>query len=132
MGVERVVALIEQAATGPATKSADVFIVAQGEAPLRAAMRLADSLRRAEPSRRIELNLGGGNFKAQFRRADRSGAPLAIVMGEDELSRGVVQLKPLREGAGEPTNVSMDEVVTAVGRWLSTHLPKNSQQERRA
>ncbi|MFM7432959.1 MAG: ATP phosphoribosyltransferase regulatory subunit, partial [Gammaproteobacteria bacterium] len=71
MGVERVVALIEQAGTAPAAAAADVYLVAQGEAPLRTAMRLADALRRELPARRIELNLGGGNFKAQFRRADR-------------------------------------------------------------
>ena len=126
MGVERVVALIEQAGTAPPAKVADVYIVAQGDLALRQAMRIADELRRADPARRIELNLGGGNFKAQFRRADRSGAPLAIVLGEDELARRVVQLKPLREGAGEPAEVAIDTVTAVVGQWLSTHHSKNS------
>ena len=43
---------------------------------------------RERPRLRFELNLGGGNFKAQFRRADKSGAPLALIIGEDELARG--------------------------------------------
>ena len=58
-------------------------------------------LRDALPHRRFELNLGGGNFKAQFRRADRSRAALALIIGEDELARGVVALKPLRLEAGQ-------------------------------
>ncbi len=47
------------------------------------------------------MNLGGGNFKAQFRRADHSGARLALVLGDDELERGAASLKPLRQEAGQ-------------------------------
>jgi histidyl-tRNA synthetase len=50
---------------------------------------------------KVHVNLGGGNFKAQFRRADRSGAQLALVLGDDELARGVAQVKPLRQEAGQ-------------------------------
>jgi len=121
MGVERVVALIEQAGSAPAAPAADIFVVAQGAAALRAAMPLAETLRAAMPARRIELNLGGGNFKAQFRRADRSGAPLALVIGEDELARGVLQLKPLREGLGDTAEIRIDEATAAVGRWFANH-----------
>ena len=49
----------------------------------------------------VELNVGGGNFKAQFRRADRSGAALALILGEEELARGVVGVKPLRDTSGQ-------------------------------
>lgn len=119
MGVERVVALIELAGSAPPPRGADVYLVTQGEAPLRAAMRLADELRRALPGRRIELNLGGGNFKAQFRRADRSGAPLALVLGEDELARGVVQVKPLREGAPPQGEAPIAAAAAAVSEWLA-------------
>jgi histidyl-tRNA synthetase len=121
MGVERVVALIEQSGSAPAAPVADIFVVAQGAAALRAAMPLAEGLRAAMPARRIELNLGGGNFKAQFRRADRSGAPIALVIGEDELARGVLQLKPLREGLGETTEIRIDEATTALSRWFVHH-----------
>jgi histidyl-tRNA synthetase len=71
------------------------------------------------PGRRIEFNLGGGNFKAQFRRADRSGAALALVLGEDELARGAVQLKPLREGAGSTLEAPLATAASAVGHWFS-------------
>ncbi|MSR00193.1 MAG: histidine--tRNA ligase [Gammaproteobacteria bacterium] len=97
MGVERVVALIEQTASAPPLGCADIYLAVQGQAAVRVALSLAEQLRAALPGKRVELNLGGGNFKAQFRRADRSGARLALVLGEDELNRGVVQLKPLRE-----------------------------------
>jgi histidyl-tRNA synthetase len=71
------------------------------------------------PGRRIEFNLGGGNFKAQFRRADRSGAALALVLGEDELARGAVQLKPLREGAGSALEAPLATAAEVVGNWFS-------------
>jgi histidyl-tRNA synthetase len=65
------------------------------------AVRLVESLRSERPRLRVELNLGGGNFKAQFRRADKSGAPLAIIIGDDEFARGVVAMKPLRQDSGQ-------------------------------
>ncbi|HXY96391.1 MAG TPA: His/Gly/Thr/Pro-type tRNA ligase C-terminal domain-containing protein, partial [Steroidobacteraceae bacterium] len=62
---------------------------------------IIERLRSERPRLRFELHLGGGNFKAQFRRADRSGAPVALVIGEDELARGVAGLKPLRASSGQ-------------------------------
>jgi histidyl-tRNA synthetase len=53
------------------------------------------------PELRFQSNLGGGNFKAQFRRADRSGAPLALILGDTELERGVASLKPLRDESAQ-------------------------------
>jgi histidyl-tRNA synthetase len=123
MGVERVVALLEQQTAEADGPAADVYLIAQGEAAQRAALVLAESIREHSPGRRIELNLGGGNFKAQFRRADRSGAALAVVIGEDELSRGVVQIKPLREGAGETCEQTLATAAASVAQWF-----KNSGQ----
>ena len=130
MGVERVVALIDQAGSAPAANAADVYLVAQGGEAVRAAMQLADALRRRSPGQRIELNLGGGNFKAQFRRADRSGAPLALVLGEDEVARRVVQLKPLREGLGDAHEVALDSAAVAVGEWFATRRPSSASRPR--
>jgi histidyl-tRNA synthetase len=65
------------------------------------------------PAQRVELNLGGGNFKAQFRRADRSGAAVAVVLGEDEWARGVVQIKPLR-GTAAAFEASLAEAPLAL------------------
>ncbi|MFO1427295.1 MAG: histidine--tRNA ligase [Steroidobacteraceae bacterium] len=118
MGVERVVALLQQGGTAPVAVPADLYLVAQGEAAERAALVLAESLRARLPGRRIELNLGGGNFKAQFRRADRSGAQLALVLGEDEAARGVVQLKPLR-GDAPQAEVSLAAAGDRVNEWFA-------------
>ena len=81
-----------------------------------------ESLRSERPGLRFELNLGGGNFKAQFRRADKSGAPLALIVGEDELARGVVAMKPLREQSGQ-TECPVGELAPAVDAALALLAP---------
>ena len=101
MGVERVVKLLIQAERAPPPAVADVYLVVSGAQATAAGIGLVERLREALPHRRFELNLGGGNFKAQFRRADRSGAALALIVGDDELARGVVALKPLRRELGQ-------------------------------
>jgi histidyl-tRNA synthetase len=101
MGVERVVELLQQLPSQPQSAPADVYVVVNGERAALEGGRLVESLRDSLPHRRFELNLGGGNFKAQFRRADRSRAALALIIGEDELARGMVALKPLRLEAGQ-------------------------------
>jgi histidyl-tRNA synthetase len=111
-------ALLDQQDAAPTVATADVYVVAQGETAQRAALTLAETVRRLMPARRVEVNLGGGNFKAQFRRADRSGAALAVVLGEDELARGVVQLKPLRDGAGTPSESALATAAAAVAQWF--------------
>jgi histidyl-tRNA synthetase len=101
MGVERLVALLVAAGRVPAARTPDVYVVVGGAAVAGEALRIVEQLRSARPGVRFELHVGGGNFKAQFRRADRSGAPLALVIGEDELARGVVGVKPLRASSGQ-------------------------------
>ena len=101
MGVERVVKLLVQAERAPPRAAADVYVVVSGTQAAATGIGLVERLREALPLRRFELNLGGGNFKAQFRRADRSGAALALIIGDDELARGVVALKPLRRELGQ-------------------------------
>jgi histidyl-tRNA synthetase len=101
MGIERVVELLRQLPSQPAPAPTDVYVVVNGERAAAEGSRLVETLRDSLPHRRFELNLGGGNFKAQFRRADRSRATLALIIGEDELSRGMVALKPLRLEAGQ-------------------------------
>jgi histidyl-tRNA synthetase len=101
LGIERVVALLLQAGSVPAARGPDIYLVASGDRAERAALRLAEQLRDALPGRGVLLNLGGGNFKTQFRRADRSGAQLALILGDEELDRGVAAVKPLRHEGGQ-------------------------------
>jgi histidyl-tRNA synthetase len=101
LGIERVVELMRQAGSVPPVRPPAVYIIASGARAEALALPLAEQLRDALPGQGVQLNLGGGNFKAQFRRADRSGACVAVVMGEGELERGVAAVKTLRREAGQ-------------------------------
>ena len=101
LGMERVVELMRQAGTAPAARAPAVYVIASGERAQAAALPLAEQLRDALPGQGVHLNLGGGNFKAQFRRADRSGACVAVILGDGELDRGVAAVKTLRRDAGQ-------------------------------
>ncbi len=101
MGVERLVALLVAAGRVPAPPHPEVYVVVGTPQAFTPALQLIERLRTERPRVRFELNVGGGNLKAQFRRADRSGALLALIVGEDELARGVAGLKPLRDTAGQ-------------------------------
>jgi len=118
MGVERVVELLVQAGRAPARQAPDVYVVVSGELATKQGVVLTERLRDALPHRRIELNLGGGNFKTQFRRADRSGARLALIIGDDELGRGMVALKPLREESGQ-SECPIAEVASRIEAMLA-------------
>jgi len=96
MGVERLVARVLAVRGAVRAAPPDVYVVVSGARAEAQALELIERLRSERPRLRFELNLGGGNFKAQFRRADKSGAPLALIIGDDELARGVVAMKPLR------------------------------------
>ncbi len=101
MGVERLVRLLREAGSVPAPRAPDAYVVVSGAAATAPALALIERLRSERPHLHLEFNMGGGNFKAQFRRADKSGAPLALILGEDELARGVVAMKPLRAQSGQ-------------------------------
>lgn len=99
MGLERLVLLVQ--AVNPdfqADKIVDVYLISSGEGTQIAAMQLAEKLRDALPKLRLMTNYGGGNFKKQFSRADKWGANIALVMGENEVAAGQVVVKDLRNG----------------------------------
>ena len=96
LGMERLVMLLGQQ---EASMPPDLYLVSRGQAAESAALLLARSLRLA--GLRVERDPSGAAFGKQFKRADRSGSPWAAVLGDGELERGVVRLKPLREEAEE-------------------------------
>jgi histidyl-tRNA synthetase len=118
MGVERVVELVRLAGLRPPAVVPDVFVMAQGEAAQRQALALAESLRDQLPGRGIVVHCGSAKFKTQFRRADESGARVALVIGEDELARGVVALKPLRGAENTQTEHPIPEAVARIAEFL--------------
>ncbi len=96
MGLERLVALFEESSPEAGAAAVDVYLVLLGDAAAQEGLILAEQLRTARPDLRIMSNCGGGGTKAQFKRADRSGARYALVMGDNELANGTVALKALR------------------------------------
>jgi len=95
LGIERLHALL--AAPAEAAPAPHAYLIVAGEAAERAVPRFAESLRDALPRLRLCVNCGGGNFKAQFRKADRSGARVALILGEEEMKDGAVSVKFLRD-----------------------------------
>ncbi|PJI50836.1 MAG: histidine--tRNA ligase [Pseudomonas sp.] len=109
MGVERLVLLLETLGVVPAelNRPADLYVCAFGEPAELAALTLAEKLRAAIPGIRLLVNAGAGSFKSQFKKADKSGAQFAMILGDDELANRVVGFKPLR-GEGEQQNIAWD------------------------
>ena len=117
MGQERLVELMRvQART--AVQVPHLYLVMVGQGVEERGLELAESLRSELPGLRLQANLGGGSFKAQFKRADRSGAELALVLGEDELRRGEVTVKPLREDAGQQ-QLALQDLAGWLENWLN-------------
>jgi histidyl-tRNA synthetase len=117
IGMERLVELYQLSGGTAAATDPDVYLVAVGAGAESAAQSLAETLRDARPGLRIEMNCGGGNFRAQMRRADQSGARAALVLGEEEIASRTVGVKPLRE---EVPQVTVDWASAAAA--LEPHL----------
>lgn len=110
LGTERLLDLIDTSAitTGP-----DAYLVALGERAAAAAPGLAERLRDAVPGLKLLTHCGGGSFKSQFKKADKSGARLALILGDAEAAAGTVSCKPLR-GGGEQRTLSFDDAVAVL------------------
>lgn len=103
-GVERLILLMRALEVPVPTIGAQVYLCALGEAAERAALVLAEQLRQADPVLRLTLNAGGGKLASQLKRADKSGAAWALILGEDETARRAVQVKSLRPQPGSATS----------------------------
>jgi histidyl-tRNA synthetase len=121
MGLERLVELYRLSDGAAGDVAPDVYLVAAGDGVLRPAFRLAEQLRSARPGLRLEMNCGGGSFKSQMKRADKSGARLALILGEDEVAAQTAGVKPLR-GGGEQLSVSWDELPGELDRLAAAGM----------
>jgi len=117
MGIERFVALYEACGGKAPAADADVYIVAVGDGALERAMQLGEELRDEIDGIRVEVNLGGGSFKSQLKRADKSNARVALVIGEQELAEDRIGLKPLRS-AEEQISIAREELAATLARRL--------------
>jgi len=96
MGIERFVALYQACGGEAPATDADVYVVAVGDGALEQAFAIAEELRDKVADIRVEVNLGGGSFKSQLKRADKSNAEYALILGEQEIAQKCAGLKPLR------------------------------------
>lgn len=101
MGLERLVLMMETLELTDVRRSVDAYVVTAGEGTMMAGMKLAESLREAIPGIRVMNHFGGGNFKKQFKRADKVGAVYALVLGENEVAENTVVVKDLQGGEQE-------------------------------
>ena len=114
MGLERLVLLVQEVNKAIPVKSAvDIYVVYQGEGTTLAAFQLAEKLRSELPHLSTMLHCSGGNFKKQFKRADKSGATLALVLGESEVQNNQVVVKHLL-GAAEQQTIDVANLIEHV------------------
>ena len=109
MGIERLIALMQEQGSIADTKPLDVYLIMAGDTAEIAGLQLAEKLRAAIPSLRLLSNCGGGSFKAQIKRADKSGAKYALILGENEMVNNEIVVKSLRENKAQET-ISQDVI----------------------
>ena len=117
MGLERMLELVEP---GQAKQDADTprfYHVMAGEGAVQSGFMLAERLRDEMPALKLMLNCGGGSFKSQLRKADKSGAEYALILGADEVAKNTVLIKPLRSGEDQ-YEIPRDKLAVEITRLV--------------
>ncbi|HKO88349.1 MAG TPA: histidine--tRNA ligase [Burkholderiales bacterium] len=123
MGVERLLALLTAADAGwLEAEGCDLYVLYQGDEAARLSFKVAETLR--DHGFTVTRHAGGGNFKAQMKKADASGAQLAVLLGEDEVAAGEASIKALRETRAQ-VRVTIDKLPEAVADWLYRNEEEN-------
>ncbi len=119
MGVERLILLLETLKLIPpdVLQTIDVYVCGVGVGADKAALLLSDRIRGEQPWLRIQTHCGGGSFKSQMKKADKSGAHFALLLGESEIAEGKVTVKDMRGGAEQQTLAQAE-----VSAWLAEHV----------
>jgi len=104
MGIERLILMLDALNVVPDSiaRRVDVYLVAVGDVQADA-LRVSEQIRSACPNVRLQNHCGGGSFKSQMKKADKSGATIGLLLGEDEVTQGVVSVKFLREDRPQET-----------------------------
>ncbi|WP_283787934.1 histidine--tRNA ligase [Bermanella sp. WJH001] len=118
MGIERLILMLEALNVIPEAvhNYLDVYLVAVGDVT-SGAMQVAAQLREQLPNLRLQMHMGGGNFKKQMKKANESGAQFALILGEDEVANGQAGIKPLRD---QSEQVSIAQ--TDLAAWFNQAL----------
>lgn len=109
MGMERLVLLLMEQGVAVVAPVVDVYVVAVGTDAERIALAAVESLRETQPQWRIVQHTGGGSFKSQLKKADKSGARAALIWGEDEVAAQTVTVKALRDGSATQVTVPLHD-----------------------
>jgi len=111
MGLERLVLLLQELNGVPEDlfRVCDVYLLVAGDVEEKA-FKIAEHIRSELPYLRLQMHCGGGKFKSQMKKADKSGATLALILGEDEAQQGVLSVKYLREDKDQHT-VELNDIV---------------------
>ena len=114
MGIERLLAMLQDDGMVLPKQEVDVYVVHQGELASRVASRVAERLR--DDDLRVLLHCGGGSFKSQMKKADASGARVAVVIGDDEAQAGEVSIKPMQ--GGEQVRVGVSQLIATINNII--------------
>ncbi len=117
MGIERLLALLEDQGVRQ-NEAVDVYMILQGEPAESLGLRLAEQIRDQLPACRLQVNCGGGSIKSQMKKADKSGARLAVIIAENEVANAEATLKPLR-GDSEQRTVKQSDMADVLPKLLS-------------
>ncbi|MCU7932089.1 MAG: histidine--tRNA ligase [Candidatus Thiodiazotropha sp. (ex Codakia rugifera)] len=120
MGLERVIAMLESTDLAEQLPGPDVYLVMMGESAAREGVILAEQLRSALPALRLICHCGGGGFKNQLKKADKSRARYALILGEDEVARKEIGLKPLR-GEGDQQQIALSQLEARLAEMIVRH-----------
>jgi len=117
MGCERLVAMLIDQGKAASDSGCDVYLVMRGENSVAKAQQIAESIRDKMPRLQLVVHAGAGSFKSQMRKADKSGAQIALILGESEIEAGTVAVKFLREDRAQ-AEISQTDVVTQLASLL--------------
>ncbi|MFK7856039.1 MAG: histidine--tRNA ligase [Granulosicoccus sp.] len=118
-GMERVIALMEKLECSPVADAPDLFVMGTDDVAAADSLALAETVRELMPGSSVLHNTAAGSLKSQFRKADKCGASLAVIIGAEELSKGLVTIKPLLD-KGEQTTVPRQQLAQTLTRLLAT------------
>jgi len=120
LGLERLIALLDEDHIARAAQPPHAYFIMVGAAAEHTGFRFSEQLRDSVPGLRLTMHTGGGSFKSQFKRADRSGAQLALILGDDEMQAGTIAIKYLRTEQTQETIVQ-----TELAQWLMHYIEAN-------
>ena len=117
IGLERLIELVDQSDQNKQNNHQKIYIVAVGSAAEGQGFLVAEELRNAYPELSIQMNLNGGNFKQQFKRADKAASDIALILGDNEIKQQTIGVKPMRTEVPQKT-VDRKELLSIIGQFL--------------